>query len=450
MTTLTKRFMELKHYFMELLVLSVPLLLGNIGHTLIGVSDIFVVAKYNINSLAAISIANSILFSIFIFGLGILDAITIVLSNMRGAHCRIREYLFSSLLFSLVTAAIFTVICYSTKYLIDYIGFDYELIPYIKEYISIVAFSMFGMFLFQGIKQYLQAYEIVKLPNFIILWSVLVNLFFDIVFVFGFGIIPAMGSKGAAIATLTVRTLMGIVMFFYIYKKINFKASLDFSYIKQLIKIGAPIGMALTLEFFAFNIITILAGREAGILSAVHNILVSISSITFMVPLSFAAALAIKVSFFFGAKNPEEIKKYSLTALLAGSGFMLLASVVLMCFPSQVIRLFTDNKEVIQIAVPIVAILAMYQVFDGFQVIAGGILRGFKMTKAVSLFVLTGYWVVGAPIAYVLVYKKDYSLKGYWIALAVSLLFMGIFQALFAKYRYHKLKKECRMKICDK
>ncbi len=434
-------FIKYKNYFLELIILSLPLLIGNLGHTLIGATDILIVAKYNINSLAAISIANSILFTIFILGLGILNAISIILSNLRGSRRQTKKYLLTSIVFSSILAVIFSVICYCSKYFIDGLSFEKELTFHIKEYITIVSFSMFGMFLYQGIKEFLQSYEIVKFPNLLLLGAVIVNLVFDIIFVFGFGNIPAMGSKGAAIATLSVRTLMGLIMFIYIFKLINFKNKIDFSYIKNLIKIGTPIGLALMFEFLAFNIITVLVGREAGILSAVHNIIITISSATFMVPLAVSVATAIKVSYNYGAKKTDEIRRYSYAALIMGVGFMAIAALILALFPKQLISLFTDNQEVLKISMPLVLIAAMYQIFDGFQVVAGGILKGFKLTKIVSVTVLFGYWGVGMPVAYVLVNKYNYSLKGYWIALAVSLCFMGIVQAITAKYKYNKIKK---------
>ena len=253
-----------------------------------------------------------------------------------------------------------------------------------------------------------------------------------------------MGVKGAAIATLLVRTITGLALLSCLFKKIDFKEKLDFSYMKQLLKIGTPIGIALFLEFFAFNIITMLVGKEAGILAATHNILMMISSTTFNVPLAISTALAIKVAYNYGAKKPDEIKKYSYSALLMGVSFMALCGIVLANFPRQLISIFTDNIEVINIALPVVIVAATYQIFDGFQVIMGGVLKGFKMTKTVSACVLIGYWFVGMPIAYYFVFNQGYSLKGYWLALAVSLFFMGFVQAIIAKYKFAKVKNECR------
>ena len=430
-----------KHYFIDLLVLAFPLLIGNLGHILMGATDVLVVAKYNIDSLAAISIANSILFTIFIFGIGLICAVSIVLANKRGARQKTKKYLLSTLIFATVLAVLFSLICYSSKFLLPYFGFEAHLLPYIDEYITIVSFSMFGMFFYDGIKQFLQSYEIVKFPNLILLFAVIVNLILDITFVFGIGSIPPMGSKGAAIATLTVRTLMGLIMLVYVYRFINFKADIDFSYMKHIIKIGYPIGAALLLEFLAFNIVTILVGRESGLLAATHNILTTISSATFMIPLSISTALSVKIAYYYGARKTYEIKRFSISGLIIGVGFMAFAAVCFALFPKQLISLFTDNQSVLEVALPIMMIAAMYQIFDGFQVVSGGILKGFKLTKFVSNAVFLGYWIVGMPLAVILVGKYHMSLLGYWIALAVSLCVMGFVQAAMAKYKFNEIKE---------
>jgi MATE family multidrug resistance protein len=430
-----------KQYFIDLLILSFPLFIGNLGHTLIGATDVFVVAKYSIDALASISIANSILFTIFILGIGILCAISILLSNMRGAGNRTKKYLRSTLIFSTITAILFSGICYASKFFISYMNFEEHLVPYIEQYIAIVSFSMFGMFLFEGIKQFLQSYEIVNFPNALLLFSVVLNLIFDWIFVFGFGPIPSMGVRGAAIATTLVRSVMGVVMLLYVFKFIDFKAKIDFGYMKQIIKVGMPIGIALLLEFLAFNIITILVGIESGLLAAVHSILITISSATFMFPLSIATATSVKVAYYYGAKKCDEIRNYILASTVMCLAIMLLISILLVIFPSQIIKLFTDDANVLKIAIPIMSVVAAYQIFDGLQIVMGGTLKGFKMTKFVSGAVLTGYWFVGAPVAIICVGMYNMSLKGYWIALAISLCVMGLVQTAMARYKYKQIKE---------
>lgn len=437
---IAEKYYKYKNYFVELFALALPLLIGNLGHNLIGVTDILVIAKYDINSLAAASISNAILFTILILGLGVIDAIFIILSNKRGAKERTKKYLLSSLVFSFLISIVFTLICLSTVFVVPYIGFEQHLIHDIKIYISIVSFSLFAMFLFQGMRSFLLSFEIVKLPNIIIMISVIFNLIFDLVFVFGFGPIPAMGVTGAAIATLLVRILSALILFFYIYKFIDWKSKIDFSYMKNVFKVGLPIGIALMFEFLAFNIITILVGREAGILSATHNVLVSLSSVVFMIPMTISTAVSVKVAYFYGALKKLEIKRYSLAALIIGVGFMIFVSLLLILFPRQIINLYTDNQQVLSIALPIIIVVAVYQIFDGVQAVAAGILKGFKMTKVVSTGVLLAYWAVGMPVAFICVGKYNMSLKGYWIALAISIIVMAFVFGTLSFVKYKKLK----------
>lgn len=435
-----EKFNIYKNYFVELIVLSFPLLIGNLGHNLIGFTDILVISKYNINSLAAASISNAILFTILILGLGVIDAVFIILSNKRGAKERTKKYLLSSLIFSFLISIVFALICYSTVFIVPYMGFEAHLVPDIKAYTSIVSFSLLAMFLFQGMRCFLLSFEIVKLPNVIIMVSVLVNLILDIIFIFGCGPIPSMGVVGAAIATLLVRIFCAVVLFCYIFKFIDWKSKIDFEYMKNIFKVGFPIGIALMFEFFAFNIITILVGRESGLLSATHNILVSLSSLTFMIPLTISTAVSVKVAYFYGAMKKLEIKRYSLAALISGVGFMIFVSLILILFPVQIIKLYTDNIEVLSIILPIIPVLAVYQVFDGLQAVAAGVLKGFKKTKIVSIGVLLAYWAVGMPVAFACVGKYNLSLKGYWIALAVSIIVMGFVFSTLSYDKYRKLE----------
>ena len=102
--------------------------------------------------------------------------------------------------------------------------------------------------------------------------------------------------------------------------------------------------------------------------------------------------------------------------------------------------MYTDNQQVLSIALPIIIVVAVYQIFDGVQAVAAGILKGFKMTKVVSTGVLLAYWAVGMPVAFICVGKYNISLKGYWIALAVSIIVMAFVFGSLSLVKYKKLK----------
>ncbi len=443
MVKIVEIFKRYKIYFAELFALALPLILGNLGQIFIGITNVYVAAKYSIDALAAVAIANAVIFTVFIVGVGLLMSISITLSNFRGSKTATKKYFNMSLLYTLALSVIFTIVTLSIIPLIDKLGFEPKLIPHIKEYMFISSFSFIGIYLYQGIREFLLAHEIVFFPNMVLLGAVAVNFVFNFAFVFGFGPIPAMGVVGLALSTLMVRTLMGLVLLFYCYKLVYSKKQIyKLNYVKKLFKVGYPIGIAMLVEFMAFNLITILVGRIDGLLSATHNIILNIVDATFMIPLALSSAMAIKIGFYNGARNYLEIKRYSIVGMSVSMIFMFCTSMIMLFFPKEIIVLFTDNKEILQIGVPILFVTAVFQIFDGLQVAASGVLKGLKMTKVVSQCVFGGYWLLGIPLGCILAYKYDYKLLGFWIGLAVSLFVISIILSTIIFFKFKQLKKE--------
>ena len=438
---LVDKFKSYKKYFTDIINLSIPLIIGNLGQVLIGATDVFIAAKHSTNTLAAISIANSIIFCVLIMGMGLMSAISIQMSNMRGNRKPTKKFLITVLNYSMILAVIFCAICLLMVPLVPKMGFDDALVPMIKEYIFICAFSLFGMYLYQSLREFLMAYEIVKFPNLILVFALILNFILAYALVFGVGPIQGLGVIGLALAAFIVRMLMGLTLLVYCFDLIRFKNPFDTSLVKQLLKIGYPIGIAMFLEFLGFNLITILVGREAGILAATHNIGVTITSSAYVIPMSISAAIAIKVGYFNGAKNLREIKRFSLSGTAMSVAFMAMCSVLLLAFPEKIFKIFTSNPEMLSLGLPILHIAAFYLMFDGCQVSLSGILKGLKMTKIASVSLIAGYWLFGLPFGYFLAYHYHMSLRGFWIGLATSFLFMTIIFIAVISKKFIQLKR---------
>ena len=259
-----------------------------------------------------------------------------------------------------------------------------------------------------SLKEFLQAYEIVIFPNVIAILAIFLNLVLNFAFVFGFWFIPALGVKGLAIATLLVRTFMGLILLWYTLRLMNLNIKLSGSYLKQLIKVGYPIS--------AFNGITIIVGRMGGVFAAAQSIIITISSITFMVPLAISNAIAIKVGYANGARDYRELKRFSVAGVLLTLAFMLFCAMLLNSSPEFFVKLFTDEKELLMVSVPVIYVVALYQIFDGAQVAFSGILKGLKMTKLVSASIFCAYWVMGLPLGFLFAFHYHMDLLGFWIA----------------------------------
>lgn len=431
-------------YAKELLRLTLPMIMGGIGFAFIFVGDVFVAARYSTDVLAAVSISGAITSIIFMFGIGMLSSVSAYLSNRLGAKKSAKSYLIPSIKFAEILAFISFLTIIGVIPFFKKLGFEEKLIPMMNIYTFIFAFSTFGDYLFKTMKEFLQSYKIVFVPNIIVIIAIFVNLFANWILAFGIGPIPEMGEAGLALATVISRTFMGLsVLFFYLYKfklKIVKKAYTD--YYKSMVEIGLPISLAICIEFLAFNLITILMGRISGLYSAAESILVAIINTTFMVPMSVSVATTIKVGYSNGAKNLEDIKRYSLVSCIISEIFMLLCGIIIAMFPVQIIKLFTSDAELIKIMIPIMILLAIFEITDGLQVTLSGIFKGLKDTKIVMITNFISYLVIGLPIGTYFAIIKEQNLFGFWIGLSVTSILLCVILGLRLLKTLKKLELE--------
>ena len=407
-------------YAKDILKIAFPIILGNLGFILIGVGDVIVAGRHSTDTLAAISLATAITNCLMIFGIGILGSISAILSNYRGEGREIEKYFYPAMRFALILALI---ICFSILGFIPFIdkfGFEAHLIQMIKDYFFITAFATFGAYMHCAAKEYLQAFEIVLFPNILTIFCIFLNVALNVIFAFGFGIIPEMGAKGLAIASLITRYFMGIVLLIYCYRKIKITCGSNHGLSRDLIKVGTPASLAVMIEFAGFNIIALVMGRVSGIYAAAHNIICTLTSVSFMVPLAISNATAVKVGYTNGAKYFKSLKKYALTCIKISISFMACSALFVGIFAEFWTKLFTADIELIKVCVPIVYVLCFFQIFDGLQVSLAGIFKGIKQTKIVMFSNIIGYWFIAFPLGYVLAFKYGLELLGFWIALGIS------------------------------
>lgn len=417
---------EIKYYAKELLNIALPIIMGNLGFILIGAGDVLIAAKHSTDTLAAISIANAIISVILTFGIGLIASVSPILSNIRGERKSAKKYFFPTIRFSMILAVITMIAILVTIPVIDYLHFEEKLVPHIKEYMFITAFSTFGVYLQSCLKEFLQAFEIVFIPNLVNVFGVFLNVGLNIIFVFGFGPIPSMGVIGLAIASLISRYVMGFLMLGYCYAIMKLRNFHNTGYYKSLLKIGLPISLAILVEFVAFNSIAIFMGRVSGVYAAAQNLVCTLTTVSFMVPLAISNAIAVKVGFANGADNIKDVKRYSFIGTAMAVGFMMCSSIVFSSFPQFLVGIFTKDAALIKICIPVLYILSVFQVFDGLQVALSGIFKGLKNTKVVLFANFLAYWLVSIPLGYYLAFKVKLMLTGFWYGLALAAIFLCI------------------------
>lgn len=415
---------QFKYYAKELLNIALPIIMGNLGFILIGAGDVLIAGHHSTDTLAAISIATAITNCIQTFGIGLIASVSPLLSNFRGERKSAKKYFFPTIRFSMFLSVLVMFAVLASIPLIDYLHFEAKLVPMIKQYMFVTAFATFGGYLHAALKEFLQAFEIVLFPNLVTVFSVFLNIALNVILVFGFGPIPSLGVLGLAVASFIVRYFMGFALLIYCFSVMNFNNYKDFDYYKSLIKIGIPISCAIMVEFIAFNSIAIIMGRVSGVYAAAQNLVCTLTTVSFMVPLAISNAIAVKVGFANGAGNIKDLKRYSFVGVVMSVGFMLCSAFIFATFPQFLVKLFTQDNNLIKISIPVLYILSVFQVFDGLQVALSGIFKGMKRTGVVLISNFVAYWLISLPLGYTLAFHFHLNLRGFWYGLASAAIIL--------------------------
>ncbi len=441
METFIEKFNIYKIKITDLWGLSFPIIIGNLGNMLIGVEDVFVAARHSTQTLAAISVATAIFMSIFICGIGFLTSISPVIANRRGSKQRSKQLFVMSIVYSLIMSMVFFLITRFSLLFIGKIGFAEGLTPLVEEYIDICSFSIFGAYLYNALKEFLQAYEVVIFPNLVSIIAIIINPVLCFALVFGLWGMPALGVKGLAVAAVIIRSFMGLTLFFYCLPFLKGQVLKATEYIKELIKIGYPISIAMFAEFSGFNATAILVGKISTVLAAAHNIIITFAGVTYMIPMAVSNAIAVKVGVANGRNDFSEIKRYSLAGSFMIFAFMTFTAFLFIKIPDFLLNIFTKDLAVVAVALPVMFIVACFQIFDGMQVAFSGILKGLKMTKPIMFTTALAYWLIGVPMGCILAFKYNIVLFGFWLGLAIALLTASSISGTIIIWKFKELKK---------
>ena len=231
---------------------------------------------------------------------------------------------------------------------------------------------------------------------------------------FGLYGVPEMGIKGAALATTISRLLMAATLIIYAIRKMEIIWSFELPVFKEMVILGIPIGLGTFVEVMVFTVVTVLIGKMDTIASASHNIVLNLASLTFMVPLAMNSAAGVKVAYEFGKKSSKGVMTQTLAALTISCGFMLIAALSYFFIPDLILKLFTDDLELIKYASGLIIFVAMFQLPDGIQVTLWGVLRGLGKTKTPMIITLCGNWLIGLPLGYYLAFHRGMEAAGLW------------------------------------
>lgn len=419
-----------------LLRLAGPVVLAELGGMLMGLVDVMMVGRVGAEAIGAVSVGANLFHFVSMFGIGILLGLDYLIAHAYGGG-RLSEThrtLVQSLYLCVVLAALLSVLLYAAHRWLHLLGIEASVLPDARAYLGTVSLGLLPFLWFVALRRYLQAVGLVRAATFALISANLVNVFVNWVLIFGNLGAPAMGAAGAAWATTASRVYMlaVLVAFTVWHARRNdpalFHVALapDPALLARIVKLGLPASMQVVLEGGVFTAATLLAAGLDPLSLAAHQIALGAAAFSFMVPLGVASAGAVRVGQALGAGDPRAAERSGWAALAVGSAFMTCAATVFTFAPRLVMRAFTDDGAVIATGTSLLLVAAVFQLFDGLQVVAAGILRGSGETRVAMLAALVGYWVIGLPVGYALCFAGGMGVQGLWIGLSVGLIVVAL------------------------
>ncbi|WP_392551201.1 MATE family efflux transporter [Orbus wheelerorum] len=426
--------------------LAIPVIVAQLAQTGITFVDTIMAGHYSATALSGVAIGASIWLPTILFGQGLLSVLTPIISNLNGAAKReqIADHTRQGLVIATILSIFMMAFLYNSDKLIALRSsienpIDPEMVYVAVHFLRSIMWGVPGFLFYLVYRFQCEGLSNTKPAMFIMFIALVANIPINYVLIYGKLGFPEFGGIGCGITAAIIFWLMFILIkCFTLFagsqkdiKKTPFTQLFHQSIIKRIMVLGLPLALAYFFEVSLFAIIALMIaplGKEAV---SSHQIIFTISSMTFAIPLSLGVATSIRVGYLLGNKKPELAKQTARISLTIAIISALAVAVMLVLFRSILIAWFTDNSVITILCMQLIILLAIYQLSDYLQVTASNVLRGYKDTKSILYITLISYWVIGLPLGYILSFTTlitthPMGVAGFWVGIIVGLSFAAI------------------------
>ncbi len=409
--------------------LAAPVAFVQVGMVAMGMVDVIMVGHLSAVALAAVALGNLYFFGATIFGMGVLMALDPIIAQAVGANDEpgVTRGLQRGLLVAVAITVPTTLLLLPSDQVLGWLAQPPDVVPVAALYDWICIPGVFPVFAFIVFRQTLQAKHRMRPIVLTIILANLLNAGLDWILIYGHWGMPASGVAGAAWASTVSRWLM--VLFLLgagwpsLIRHLHPLAPRlgEFAPLWRMLLLGAPIGLQFQIEYAAFAVIGLLMGVFGTEQLAGHQVALNLASFTFMVPLGIGSAAAVLIGNAIGRHDPATARRQAGAALVCGTAFMIVSACTFIVIPRQLAELYTTEAGVLALAAQLLPVAGVFQVFDGLQVVAGGILRGAGDTRIPMLINIAGFWVVMMPLSYFFGFRTSLGAVGLWYGLVGGL-----------------------------
>ncbi len=417
--------------------LAAPIVLINVGQQSMGVVDMLMVGELGGAAIAAVALGNFYFFNVSVFGIGLLMALDPVVSQAvgAGAHDDAARGIQRGLVMAVLIAGGVTLALMPAEAVLRVLSQPDDVVHDTGVYVRYRALGALPFFLFNALRQSLQALGNTRAIVVAVLLANLVNLLANWAFIHGHLGAPAMGTAGSGLATaIAMWSMAGFLWWFssdvlrdYLHPRR--REALHWAPLRRTLRIGIPVGTQFFFESFAFGVTALFMGWMGTASLAGHEIALNMAAMTFMVPLGISGAAAAVVGRAIGRGDLPAARRDALAAIVCGVGFMCLTAVAFIVAPHWLATRYTDDAPTVIIAAALLPLAGMFQVFDGLQAVTSGVLRGTGDTRIPAILHLIAFWGVGVPLGAYLGFRSPLRERGLWIGLVAGLAVAAVLQS---------------------
>jgi multidrug resistance protein, MATE family len=426
-----------RHELKPLGRLAWPVILAEIGWMSMGIVDTLMVGPLGPEAIGGVGLAGILFFAVAACGMGVLLGLDTVIAQAYGAgdHDACRRWWWQGLWLGLLASMPLAGLLWLQRSLLPRFGFNPEIVDVVHGNLDILWLTLLPLFVYTASRRYLQAIGLVRPVMVALIAANVFNAIANWALIYGHLGLPALGTDGAAWATFVARIVMAIVPIAAIVRhdrrqhtgtpvwKVRKRPSA--ADLGVLLRLGVPAMFQMVFEVGGFAVASSMAASQKPAAIAAHQVSLELAGLAFMVPLGIASAAAVRVGHAVGRRDGPGAEHAGWAAILMGTAAMTTTALAFLLLPRLLIGVFTRDPDVIATGVWLLAVGAVFAVFDGVQVVATGALRGLGETRRPMIWNLVGYWGLGLPIGWALAFVAGWGVVGVWIGLSTSLIVVG-------------------------
>ena len=427
----------------EMVRLAWPVVLAQVGIMVMGVVDTAMVGRVGPDAVAAVALGHIYWVNLTIPGIGILMVLDPVVSQAFGAGdtTGVRRGVQRGVVLAVLLTLPTTLLLMPGEWLFAVLDQPESVTPVAASWSRWSALGTLPFFLFVALRQSLQAMTFVRPVVTAILAGNAVNVLLNYVLIYGRLGFPEYGAVGSAISTVIGRWVMLLVLVWtgramlvpalrpWLPEAFHLKP------LRRMLAIGTPIAFTQWLEITMFGAGAVVLGWFGAVELAAHEIAISLAALTFMVPLGLSAAAAAIVGRAVGRRDIAAARRDAVASIGVGLAFMSVTAVIFIAFPVALAGIFIADPATRALAASLIVIGGIFQVFDGIQGVATGVLRGTGDTRVPMLIHLGGFWLVGAPVGLWLAFPGGVGPRGVWWGYVAGLVAVAALQLWRVRWR---------------